>query len=511
MNQAANPNPSFTPTLILLGIVACLAGAAAVGIYRFAGSLEETAPELSDLQGLGDMPKGQSTSGAAQNDPSVITRPAASLPESLVGEESRLATSASSSLEVMAGGPRLPTLMLPEFVVPLDPGEFEIECERFVEELATQQPENPLALNVVAMYYSQMQQTTKADDLWRRSVKLAPEEPLYYLNWATNYLNRSESEQAIEVLEQAVAQGLDRSFFAYQFAISLAALSRDIEVEELILEDVSKKSKSADIAAPLMLLLGQSQVKLGKIAEARESFEAARAGGLYNKALINGLLTCSVRLKDKEAIEQFRKELESFATEQDEFGQKQFDKRSEAEMRRFGLGIIGESIEVLRRAGDLRWAEAVGLRAVFLDPKNVDVYRLLAEVYRDREEPQNEMVVYERICKLEPNDALNYLFYARAAADAGHAEKAEGILKHAIAMAPLDPALFAAMGEFLLERGRAKDAVWYLRQAVSLDPSQEGRLLYIQALKGAGENALAREQERILNGATEVPRVRANQ
>lgn len=509
MNQAANPNPSFTPALILLGVVACLAGTAAFGIYRFTGSLEEASPELGTLQEGGESSKGQSKSEGAQNDQAVVQL-ATSSRESLVGEESRSLPTGASGRDATSREPRLSTLMLPEFVVPLDPGEFEIECERFVDELATQLPENPLALNVVAMYYSQMQQTTKADDLWRRCVKLAPDEPLYYLNWATNYLNRSESEQAIEVLEQAVAHGLARNLFTYQFAISLAALSRDSEVEKLIIEDVSQKSKSPDVAAPLMLLLGQSQVKLGKIAEARESFEAARAGGLYNKALVNGLLTCSVRLKDKEAIEQFRKELESFASEQDEFGQKQFDKRSEAEMRRFGLGIIGESIEVLRRAGDLRWAEAVGLRAVFLDPKNVDVYRLLADVYRDKGEPQNEMVVYERLCKLEPNDALNYLFYARAAADAGHAEKAEGVLKHAIAMAPLDPALFAAMGEFLLERGRAKDAVWYLRQAISLDPSREGRLLYIQALRGAGEIAEALEQERILNGTTEVPRVRAN-
>ncbi len=175
--------------------------------------------------------------------------------------------------------------------------------------------------------------------------------PIYYFNWATNYLNRSESELALQVMESAIANGLDRSIFTYQIAISLANLSRDAEVEELVSKEVNKGADNPS----LLLLLGQSQVKLGKIAEARVSFESARAGGVNNKALVNGLLTCSVRLKDKEAAEKYRKELESFASEQQEFGQKQFDKRSEVEMRRFGLGIIGESIEVLRRAGDLNW------------------------------------------------------------------------------------------------------------------------------------------------------------
>ncbi len=150
------------------------------------------------------------------------------------------------------------------------------------------------------------------------------------------------------------------------------------------------------------------------------------------------------------------------------------------------------------------------MRAIFLDPKNIDVYRLMAEVYRDRQEPQNAMVVYERLCSLQPTDALNHLYHARASADAGHIAKAEGILKYAIALAPLDPACFATMGEFQLEQGRAKEAVWYLRQAVSLDPSREGRLLYIRSLRESGELDQAKAQEAILNDSTVVPRVRAN-
>jgi tetratricopeptide (TPR) repeat protein len=510
MNQAVNTSPSLKSLLVLLGIVAGLAGVGALGIYRLVGSLEETAPDVGDIGKLRNPPKGSASNKELQNEPGAI---GLGMPTSkgLFEKATPVESAGGPRIDGRFEGLKFPTVVLPEFAVPLDPGQFEIECERFVNELETQLPENPLALNVVAMYYSQMQQTTKADDLWRRCVQLAPNDPVYYLNWATNYLNRSESEEALVVLEQAIANGLDPGKFTYQKAIALAALSRDSEVEDLILSDLRQQPRSSDDAAPLMLLLGQSQIKLGKIQEALKSFQAARAGGIYNKAVVNGLLTCSVRLKDKEAIDILRKELESFATEQEEFGQQRFDKRSEVEMRRFGLGIIGESIEVLRRAGDLRWAEAVGLRAVFLDPKNLDVYRLLAGVYRNKAEPQNEMVVYERICKLEPTDPLNYLLYARAAADAGHVEKAEGIIKHTIAMAPLDPACFAAMGEFLLEQGRPQDAAWYLRQAIAIDPSREGRLLYIQALKGAGEYSAASEQESILHSTQDVPRVRANQ
>jgi Tfp pilus assembly protein PilF len=521
MNQAVNQNPNLLQTGLLLVLVAAIAGTSAYGIYRYAGSIEENALEIetSSAERLlaGDDAEGANPTTTKSKNPNSgsISGGANASEASSAGASSEQLTSSTGVAAVPAKvesknaaptTPKAPSVVLPDFPVPLDPSEFETECERFVEELRSRQPDNPLALNVVAMYYSQMQQTTKADELWKRCVQLAPKDPIYYFNWATNYLNRSESELALQVMESAISNGLDRSIFTYQIAISLANLSRDAEVEELVSKEANKGANNPS----LLLLLGQSQVKLGKIAEARASFESAREGGVNNKALVNGLLTCSVRLKDKEAAEKYRKELESFASEQQEFGQKQFDKRSEVEMRRFGLGIIGESIEVLRRAGDLNWAEAVGLRAIFLDPKNVDVYRLMAEVYRDRQEPQNAMVVYERLCSLQPTDALNHLYHARASADAGHIAKAEGILKYAIALAPLDPACFATMGDFLLEQGRAKEAAWYLRQAVSLDPSREGRLLYIRSLRESGEQDEAKAQEAILNDSSVVPRVRAN-
>ncbi len=506
MNQAVNPSPNFLQTGLLLVLVAAMAGAGSYGLYRYAGAIEEQAVDADTLSGEQPRVNGNTTTTNLSNEATTAT-PGVNEQEPTKPPAGNAAASALETKKTTAvRSPKEPSVVLPDFAAPLDPSEFETECERFVEELAVRQPNNPLALNVVAMYYSQMQQTTKADELWKRCVQLAPNDPIYYFNWATNYLNRSESELALQVMEKAIANGLDRSIFTYQVAISLANLSRDAEVEELVLKEPNRGSDNPS----LLLLLGQSQVKLGRIAEARASFEAARAGGVNNKALVNGLLTCSVRQKDKESAEKYRKELESFAGEQQEFGQKQFDKRSEVEMRRFGLGIIGESIEVLRRAGELDWAEAVGLRAIFLDPKNIDVYRLMADVYRDRQEPQNAMIVYERLSSLQPTDVLNHLFHARASADAGYIAKAEGLLKYAVALAPLDPACFATMGEFLLEQGRAKEAAWYLRQAVALDPSRDGRLLYIRSLRESGDLEGAKAQEEMLNKASEIPRVRAN-
>ena len=534
MNQAVNSGPTMSQAIVLLALVAGFAGTGVFFINRWTQDLESDSTlemvKEKDLvagnsdgnrQSAGKIANAESTEAiSASAKPgaggtAIDTAGKDSLPRNgrdtaerdTVGRDTVGRDTAEIARNIKPSGPRAPTVVLPDFAVPVDPSDFETECERFVRELETRYPNNPLALNVVAMYFSQMQQTTKADDLWKRCVSLAPNDPIYYFNWASNYLNRSESELALGIMEQAIANGLDRSVFTYQIAISLANLSRDAEVEELIMKEPNQGANDPS----LLLLLGQSQVKLGKIAEARSSFESAKSAGLYNKALVNGLLTCSVRLKDKEATEKYRTELESFASTPQEFGQKQFDKRSEVEMRRFGLGIIGESIEVLRRAGDLAWAESVGLRAIFLDPKNVDVYLLMTQVYRDKGEPQNEMVVYERICSLQPTDVLNHLYHARASADAGYIEKAEAILKYAIALAPLDPACYATMGEFLLEHRRASEAVWYLNQALSLEPSREGRLLYIRALRESGELEKAKAEEDALNSVQEIPRVRANQ
>ncbi len=89
----------------------------------------------------------------------------------------------------------------------------------------------------------------------------------------------------------------------------------------------------------------------------------------------------------------------------------------------------------------------------------------MARGFRDRKEPENAMVVYERLCALQPTDVLNHLFHARAAADAGQVLRL-GNLKVCHRLAPLDPACFATMGEFLLEQKRPKEGAWYLRKAV---------------------------------------------
>ncbi len=122
-------------------------------------------------------------------------------------------------------------------------------CRGACEEVA----DNALALNVVAMYYSQNATTTKADELWKKCVALAPNDPINYFNWATNYLNRSESESALQVMEKAIANGLDRSIFTYQIAISLANLSLDSEVERARVEGTQSGSQQ-----PLIVVVAGS-------------------------------------------------------------------------------------------------------------------------------------------------------------------------------------------------------------------------------------------------------------
>ncbi len=458
--KSLNSTTSSNQILLLLVVVVCLALTASWGIRQLTPQLDD--PEMNTAVGqapatsVDPQPSHEESTEPVREDPTLATNPAKT-------------PATQSTLK--------PTVVLPRQPLMINPEKLETECRLFVERLLKRLPLDPHALNLAAMYYSQSYQTAKADELWGKIIELKAEDPIVFHNWATNAIHQGDSERAIEILDLAEEKGMRDPQLDYQRAIALSNLGRDEEVEQLLKPLVDSKQ----MTAALWLQLGLSQIKLDNHAAARDSLMEAQKQGISNKPLLNGLITSSVRLRDREAAQRYRTELEALEEKITEFGQDQFQTRSASRIRTFSLGILGEGIEVYRLAGNLDDAEHTALRLLAIDPNQLEVCELLHRIYSDRDELSNQLVVLERMSELRPGYLLDYLRMAKTASQMGDHQRAEALLKLTISLGPEDATSWIAMAEYLMEQKLYHRAVWYIECALERDPNPQGQALLERA------------------------------
>ncbi len=411
----------------------------------------------------------------------------------------------ASNIDPINSDAMQPSVVLPRQSFAISGDQLEAECGKFVERLMKTLPDNSVALNLAALYFSRTQQTNKADELWKRIMAMSPTDLVLYYNWSSNAIQQGQSDRALEILDQAERNGVRDPQLVYQRAVSLSNLGRDEEVETLLGPLIT----SSTMDGSHWLQLGLSQSKLGKHESARDSLLKARELGLNTKSLLNGLINCSARLKDRDAAEAYRRELDSIKEDITEFGQEQYEARSEGRIRALSLGILGEGIEVYRLAGRLNDAEHAALRVLAIEPNSSDICNLLYEIYADKKEPHNQYAVMERLTEIQPGYLLHYLLMAKAASMAGNHARAEGLIKLTIALAPEDATSWSTMAEFLIERKRSAEAVWYIEQVVVRAPTREAYMLLADALKASGQNERAAAAEVKVQELTKIPTVRA--
>ena len=287
MNNQASNSTSGVQLIGLLVAVACFGLVASWGINRW--SKDSKSAELAK--------SGEQTSEATREQLDVET--------------------AKRSLNTVG---MQPSVVLPRQSFAISGDQLESECGKFVERLLKTLPNDSVALNLAALYFSRTQQTTKADGLWARILAMSPKDLVLYFNWSTNAIQQGQSERALEILDQAVRNGVKDPQLLYQRAVSLSNLGRDEEVETLLAPLVT----SAEMDGSHWLQLGLSQSKLEKYEVARASLLKARELGINNTSLLNGLVNCSARLKDRQAAEAYRSELLSIKEDVTEFGQEQY-------------------------------------------------------------------------------------------------------------------------------------------------------------------------------------------
>ncbi|QDV25448.1 tetratricopeptide repeat protein [Aureliella helgolandensis] len=380
---------------------------------------------------------------------------------------------------------------LPNTPSPATKEELETEAEWIADQLIAKIPENAMALHVGAVLNTRLHRTQAAEDLWKRCIELDPQGEIYYLNLAANALDRGDSQLAVDTIKRAMERGLESADAAHHLAIGYANLGMFDQALDTLNGALSKWSNSG----ALILLLGQTQLKAGQAENAEASLRKALALGADSEATYFALANACMRNGNREAAKEFREIYSAHAQTDEVSGQERYKVLSEQEARGLAIAVCSEAAAVYRTQGFVREPEQLLLRILALEPENLAALISLAEIYSSKQQMAEELMTRERIIEVNPTDLLNYLRLAKTLDNAGLSNRAIATVKLAISMAPMSVPGYAAMSEFLLEKGELAGAQWYVTQALALRPSVAGYQLLARILRNGGHETDAQAAE----------------
>jgi tetratricopeptide (TPR) repeat protein len=383
------------------------------------------------------------------------------------------------------------TVTFPTFQLAVDKADMEAEAFRVANHLLQRRPDDPMALHVAAVCNSQFHKTAEAEKLWQRCIDLSPKTETYYLNFAANALFRGGADAALENLEKARANGINSADIAHHLGLALGRLGEEERAISVLKEAVQK---DPSLGAHWMLL-GQSQLKLNQLDDAKLSLVKAMELGGQSRALYSALLNVSVRLGNKEDTLKYRKIIEEMGDDVVTDGREQFKTISDREAKRVLVSVLGEACAVFRDAGLLEDAEHTALRLLTHEPNNYPICQFLADLYLSRKWLPEELAARLRMLEINPTDLMNQLKVARIYADTGYFKRCEACIRNVVAIAPHKALGYAAMAEYLVSQKNFERAQWFAERAIEREPGSAGTKLLATVLRAQGKESEARNVE----------------
>lgn len=360
----------------------------------------------------------------------------------------------------------------------------EQEAERVANGLVELLPDNANALHVLAILKAQLHKTSEAAELWKRCLELDPEAEPYYLNFAAVAIERGENQLAIDTLRAAAAHGIESPEINHHLGIALNSVGQSAEAAAVAQETLDKQPN----AGAHWFILGRAQLQQGLFADAEVSLKRALELGSQSKELYFALFNACMRQGKKAEALEFKQGYDAFKEVKLDLDER-YKILSEAEARRICVSILAEAAALYHALDDLPMTEHLLLRILALEPKSLSACKELAEIYDQRGELANEIVIRQRIIQLDPSDLLHYLMLAKTQVRAGAPLQAEAQIKLAISLAPHIVTGYAAMAEFQMELDQPQTAQWYVEQALRLQPTVPGFKLLADALAAQGKVA----------------------
>ena len=390
-------------------------------------------------------------------------------------------------------------------VLPSEPDNVPVaairaEAEQAVSRLIERFPTATQAWHAAAMLYHFLNQHEQAIAYWKKSIELDPQDGVAYEWLAKMQVRRGEDAEAARTLEQAIERQVAGVEILREYSV---ILQRQGELEQAV-----QVARQALAASPehrdLWVTMGQAQMQLGQLGEARASFEEALRLDATSETAHFGAANACQRLGDTQQAAYHRRQVESLHKASLR-KQLPFDEDYNRSLRSTVATILSAAAGCYKDAGEADEAERLCLRACAIDPSNPSPYRELANLYHQDGNFERALAVQERLMDVEAENPANAINFASLSFQLGRLEQGEEALLRAVERFPESGLVLEALALVYLRRGEPAQARPYVERAIEAGPTHERYELLAQVCRSLGDSAAAEPAERAAQTLAPTP------
>jgi tetratricopeptide (TPR) repeat protein len=360
------------------------------------------------------------------------------------------------------------TITLPAAAIEISNEQLQTEAVTEAEALRSRFPKDPGGLHVSAMLYAGLQQTEKAEPLWRECIALEPRHVGPRVGLASVLTERGQDEAAIETLNAALADGCSSPEAYHLLATVLTKLGRLNDADDALRKGIAVYPSVAE----LWFLLGQTQNQLQQFAEAETSLQKAVGLGHESAAAYFALANACMRQGKAEEAAVYRKRFSEMKAQHSQASEDlPFYKSYGGALRPIVASTFSGAAAVYSKQSDPSQAERLFLRALALIPENPQVLGELSALYLQLGRVADAKVVNERLVTLEPNQVIYHINLASVSAQLGDYQRAEEALQRAIELKPDFALPYLSRAQLYLQTGQFEKARSFAEQGIRLAPT----------------------------------------
>lgn len=396
-------------------------------------------------------------------------------------------------------------VQLPTSPVEISNEQLQDELLEEMENLKARFPDLPEAMHVAAMSYAGLRQTKKAELLWRTCITKASDHVGPRLGLAIVLSERGNDEEAVEILENAVADQCVSPKLYHQLASVYSKLG-DMEKAESTL----RRALNEDPLVPQnWLLLGQTKSQLMKFEEAEDCFLRAIQLGYGTPTTYLALANACQRQGKAEEAEKYRVHFSELKSRGEEVTRDlTFQEIYQQALRPLVLNNLTLTASIYHEQALPEKAEELSLRILEIDPEYIQALVQLGSYYHEAQEMGNALVVQLRLVEIAPENVAHHLNLATLYMEIGDLASAEIALTNAMEREPDLSAPYFGLAQIQAQFGNLEEARKFAEDGLERQVSAEGYAILATICHKMGDAeaaAAAKTKAQQLEAASEPP------
>lgn len=321
----------------------------------------------------------------------------------------------------------------PEFAESSTTEEILAVAERIVEDLLREFPNNAAVLSSAARKSLEIGEVEKANSYWQKALMLQPDfsEALYGM--ALSAFESDKYEDALAYFQDVAVISPGDPRTPVMIAESLVYLGRAQDAILYLQQHLSSEQTSVQA----WLLLGQAYLEVKDYEQAITAFEKVEAVAPNTKDAVYGLSRAHAALAHKEQASALNAKFRELAQADREDNAAQANAFQD---RAYAQGVVAlayaDAARIYRMQGKRQEAEDAMLRAIKLDPSNLDFLVRVKELFLMADNKWGAVDAIERIVELDPENLQEWIGLGGLYADLNQPEKVISAFQKAIEIDP---------------------------------------------------------------------------